>query len=252
MFSDEYKGLEDRFRGQVECDRRKYEPEVKYLPNFPPSGPVDYILVAMEPSTGGSGRHEGPDPEPPLNFSWSVEDFILHYCAREYLCHRGETYHITDLAKGSMPVEDAKHHRQERYERWYPLLRNELALLQKPGKTRLIAVGKVVDDFLNKKDLCKQVERVLHYSSAAASHRDKAIQPWVKGFKGFCRRFDKDAFRESVRSVLADSPLAPYAHLRPKGGGGHRLTDSRMKLMYHYKNRFRELRDAGNIVLRDL
>ena len=131
MFAEEYKGLVDRFRDQVECDREKYEMGIRYLPNFTPSGPVDYILIAMEPSTGGSGRDEGPDPEPALNSSWSVEDFILHYCVREYLCRRGETYHITDLAKGSMPVKDAESHRQKMYESWYPLLRNELALLHK-------------------------------------------------------------------------------------------------------------------------
>lgn len=252
MFSEEYKRLEHRFQEQVECDRQKYNLGTGYLPNFTPSGPVDYILVAMEPSTGVAGGHEGQVSEPPLNFSWSVEDFILHYCAREYLCHRRETYHITDLSKGSMPVEDAKRHRQERYERWYPLLRNELALLQKPGKTRLIAVGKVVVDFLKKKDLCKEVERVLHYSSAAASHRDKAIQPWVKGFEEFRRGFDGAAFRESVPKVLAGSPLAPYADLRPVGGRRFSLTKSRMKLIFYYKNRFRCLRDADDTVLRDL
>ena len=64
MFSEEYKRLEQRFQDQVECDRQKYDPGIRYLPNFTPSGPVDYILIAMEPSTGGSGRHEGPDPEP--------------------------------------------------------------------------------------------------------------------------------------------------------------------------------------------
>ena len=249
MFSEEYKGLEDRFWDQVECDHIKYEPGGGYLPNFTPSGPVDYILVAMEPSTGGSGRCEGPVPEPPLNFSWSVEDFILQYCAREYLCRRGETYHITDLAKGVMTVRDAGRHRQKRYERWYPLLRQELAQLHKPGKTRLIAVGKVVGDFLSGRDLC---ERVLHYGRAAAAHRKRAIQPWVEGFEEFRRGGDQDAFRESVPKILSGSPLASYEDLRPEGGGPFTLTKSRMKLMYYYKNRFGELRDDSNVVLRDL
>ena len=252
MFPEKYARLEHRFRDQAECDRIKYEPGGGYLPNFTPSGPVDYILVAMEPPTGGSGRREGPAPEPPLKFYWSVEDFILQYCAREYLCRPGETYHITDLAKGVMTVRDAGRHRQKRYERWYPLLRQELALLHRPGKTRLIAVGKVVGDFLSGRDLCERVERVLHYSGVAAGHRKKAIQPWVEGFEEFRRRFDEDAFRESVPKVLVGSPLAGHAHLRPEGGGQFILTESRMKLMFYYKNRFAELRDDNHIVLSDL
>ena len=75
-----------------------------------------------------------------------------------------------------MTVEDAEHRRRERYERWYPLLREELTLLNRPGRTRLIAIGKVVGDFLKGKDLCEQVERVLHYGRVAAAHRNRAIQ----------------------------------------------------------------------------
>ena len=222
------------------------------MPNFTPSGPVDYILIAMEPSTGVAGGHEGQASEPPLNFSWSVEDFILHYCVREYLCSGGETYHLTDLSKGSMTVRDAERHRRERYQKWYPLLQEELALLQKHGKTRLIAVGKVMGNFLSNSGLCERVEWVLHYSGVAAGHRKKAIQPWVEGFEEFRRGFDEAAFRESVPKVLAGSPLAPYADLRPAGGRSFSLTKSRMKLMFYYKNRFGGMRDDSNIVLRDL
>ena len=74
----------------------------------------------------------------------------------------------------------------------------------------------------------------------------------MKGFKGFCRKFDEDAFLGSVSKVLADSPLACYADRRPKGGGTFTLTDSRMKLMYHYKKRFGQLRNRSHIVLGNL
>ena len=252
MFSDRYARLERRFKDQVERDRQHYGLEGGYLPNFTPTGPVDYVLVAIEPSTGVSGGHAGSVAEPPLNFSWSVEDFILHYCVRHYLCRGGESYHLTDLAKGVMTVSDAGNRCRERYERWYPLLRKELALLRRPGRTRLIAVGKVVGDFLMGKDLCERVERVLHYSRTAAAHRNRAIKPWAEDFAEFRREFDERAFRASVPDVLAGSPLAPHAARRPEGDGRCSLTESRMKLIFYYKNRFRELRDASHIVLQNL
>ena len=74
----------------------------------------------------------------------------------------------------------------------------------------------------------------------------------VEGFEEFRRGFDEAAFRESVPKVLAGSPLAPYADLRPVGGRCFSLTKSRMKLMFYYKNRFAELRDDNHIVLSDL
>ena len=177
MFPEKYARLEQGFQDQVECDRRKYEPGGGYLPNFTPSGPVDYILVAMEPSTGVHGGHEGQAPESSLNFSWSVEDFILHYCAREYLCRRGETITLRISPRAACPSRMQNATDKRGMKGGIPCCGGSLPLLQTTEKTRLIAVGKVVEDFLKKKGLCKQVERVLHYSPAAASHRDKAIQP---------------------------------------------------------------------------
>lgn len=90
MFSERYARLERRFQEQVESDHKDLTSGGGYVPNFTPSGSVDYVLGAMEPSTGVPGGHDGQVPEPPLNFSWSVEDFILHYCVRHYLCRSGE------------------------------------------------------------------------------------------------------------------------------------------------------------------
>ena len=91
----------------------------------------------MEPSTGVPGKDVKSLPQTARNFSWSVEDFILHYCLREYLCQDGETYHLTDLAKGGMTIRLAGEQRQARYDRWYPLIEKELRLLTKQGGTRL-------------------------------------------------------------------------------------------------------------------
>jgi hypothetical protein len=37
----------------------------------------------------------------------SIEDFVLHFCVRRYLCGAERRYQITDLSKGAMLVEHA-------------------------------------------------------------------------------------------------------------------------------------------------
>ena len=249
-FSEKYAALECEFKEQVGRDNEELGIKSSYVHNFIPTGPVDYVLIAMEPSTGVSG---GKDPTGPgqisRNFAWSVEDFILHYCVREYLCRDGETYHLTDLAKGGMLTRLADKERQRRYERWYPLLKRELQLLTKPEGTRVIAIGKVVSDFLKKKLLCERMKRILHYSRNAAGHRNKAIQPWCDQFPEFRQSVDKHAFQDSIEEVLHDAGMDSYIPNRPEGSKSFTLTESRKKLMFLYKNKFSELRDASHIVL---
>ena len=249
-FSEKWAGLECKFREQVANDNRELCIKSSYVPNITPPGPVDYVLIAMEPSTGVSGREHRGTSQIARNFAWSVEDFILHYCVREYLCRDGETYHITDLAKGGMTTNSADVRRQHRYKRWYPLLQEELRLLNKPGKTRVIAIGNVVADFLKEKRLCDRVERILHYTRTAAAHRDRRIEPWRDDFPEFSQSVDvdKDAFEESIRDVLNDADMDSYIGHRPTGRP-YELTESRKKLMFLYKNRFRDLRDCSHIVL---
>ena len=241
--------LECKFREQVASDNRELCIDSSYVHNFIPAGPVDYVLIAMEPSTGVPGKDRKDPSQIARNFSWSVEDFILHYCIREYLCRDGETYHLTDLAKGGMKNKLARKRRQHRYDRWYPLLKEELSLLNEPGGTRIIAVGKVVADYLKGKGLCKRVEGILHYARTAAGHRDRRIECWRGNFPEFSQSVDRDAFEESIRDVLSDADMDSFVRHRPEGGGSYKLTESRKKLMFLYKNRFSELRDASHIVL---
>lgn len=248
-FSDRYEELEYKFQRRVERDNEWLGIPSSYVHNLVPQGPVDYVLVAMEPSWGVPGKrdHKGR-AQVARNFTWSVEDFTFHYCIREYLRPNGETYHLTDLSKGAMPTRLASKQRLERYERWYPLLKEELRLLSKQGdETRLIAAGKVVATFLKDKGLCRRVERVLHYARTAAGHVDKAIEPWREHFG--CFSPDEDAFRESIREVLKDADMDSYVGRRPEGGKPYNLTASRKKLMFYYKHRFGELRDESDIVL---
>jgi len=82
-----------------------------YLPNFTPSGPVDAVLIGMEPSLGWWARTPAEAAAKIAagfrNFMWSPEDFILHYAARRSLCSAAETYHVTDISKGAMTVKNA-------------------------------------------------------------------------------------------------------------------------------------------------
>ena len=131
-FREKYAELEHEFQKQVECDNKELGIESSYAHNFIPQGPVDYILIAMEPSTGVPGKDRKDSTQIARNFTWSVEDFMFHYCIRKYLLQNCETYHLTDLAKGGMDTEEAKRTATVRYKRWYPLLKKEVHLLTKP------------------------------------------------------------------------------------------------------------------------
>ena len=268
-FSEKWTALECELKAQVERDNCELQIPSKYVHNFIPKGPVDYVLIAMEPSTGvparkrvrpSKGVQEQSVPvdegitQIDRNFSWSTEDFILHYCLREYLCQSGETYHLTDLAKGGMKTKFAHKERTQRYERWFPLLQKELALLNKPGETRIIAIGKVVGDFLKDKNsdksLCDRVARVLHYSRQAARHVYKAIEPLIADFPEFSQTIEREALEKSMKKVLIKGDMDSYISKRPEGGKPFKLTPFRRKLMFYYKNMFIELRDSSDIVLK--
>ena len=123
-------------------------------------------------------------------------------------------------------------------------MEKELQLLGKPEGTRLIAIGKVVADFLNSKFSSQKIERVLHYTRNAAPHRDRLIEPWREYFLEFSESVDENAFTESIKDVLIDADMEPYIIIRPEGGKAYTLTESRKKLMFYYKNRFNELKRA--------
>ena len=107
-----------------------------YLPNFMPTGPVDYVFIGMEPSLGAWAssleKAKAKIAAGFRNFMWSMEDFILHTSARHYLCEPGQTYYVTDISKGAMSVKRANLDRTVRYERWFPLLVQEIDLVAKP------------------------------------------------------------------------------------------------------------------------
>lgn len=245
-FKEKYEALEWKFYKRVQKDRDKFGLSSKFLRNIRPEGPVDFVLVAKEPSlAGGKLREED------RNFSSSIEDFILHFSIRNYLCKGAETYYLTDLSKGAMAVERAKDDSLRRYESWYPLLKEELRLVAKPGKTRIIAIGNNVEDFLSSKNLCEDVEKVLHYSPVATRHREKAIQCWADSFPEFLETIKVGDIEETARGVWAEighsqSEIELRVRQLQKGSG---LTESRQKLMFYYKNRFERLMTLNSILL---
>ena len=177
-----YDRLERLFRVTVDMDKAHAIQRVVqgwgvYLPCVEPANQVDYIIVGMEPSFGWAKCIEDaekkiaegfrnfcrPDnPREPLAlFMLSIEKF---------LCQLGETYHLTDLSKGAMPVTVAALDRDRRYNEWYPLLLEEIAIVGKPGAP-VIAIGKKVEKFLRQRDLEGTTGRTLyavqHYSLQA-------------------------------------------------------------------------------------
>ena len=213
-----YRNLERRFREQVERDQVLAIERVKqgrgvYLPCVEPANQVDYILVGMEPSFSwaesvedaekkiakGSRNFACPgNPKSPLAL------FMLSI--KRYLCQSGETYHLTDVSKGAMPVTVAALDRDRRYEEWYPLLLEEFALVGKPGGP-VIAIGKKVERFLKGCDLQGQTGRPLfgvqHYSFQASRYFKEEAERDRDGFE----RFKKAEFWENG-SWPADLSLA--------------------------------------------
>ena len=218
-FREKWEALEYEFQQRVEADNKKLSIESSYVHNFVPNGPVDYILIAMEPSTGvpaAGAQVPSSTSEIDRNFTWSVEDFIFHYCIRNYLCSDGQTYHLTDLAKGAMTTDKAKETQQWRYKKWYPLLEEELSLLNKKEGTRIVAVGKTVFNFLRPKGLCENLEQVLHYSpNFLQINLPKVVHPWIADFPEFSHSVNQDAFKESIDQVLRCANMESYIGKRP-------------------------------------
>jgi hypothetical protein len=77
-FHDAYHDLEDRFRARAEADGDIY------LPNVEPSGPVEYVFIAIEPSLG---RWAGS----PHEAKGKVKDGFRNFVADEQHLSRRES-----------------------------------------------------------------------------------------------------------------------------------------------------------------
>ena len=208
-FRKRYQALELEFRKQVNQDNTCHGGKSVYLPNLAPQGPADFVLVAMEPSTGGGeGKLKEGKAFSPKNFSGSMEDFILHSCIRKFLCRGGRTYHLTDLSKGAMLTRHANEEREERYRRWYPLLDKELKLIAKPNAP-IIAIGNFVHWFLTNQGMPALKGPILHYSQQASGARKKVPGCHPQQYCDFHTTVAWNNIEETVRHVMEENDLQP-------------------------------------------
>ena len=228
-FEEAYKELEKDFRRLVDEDRRDRGIESIYLPNVNPPGPVDYVLVGMEPSLRGWAK-DFEDAQCKIDCGFrnffgfgNFCDYpvdgglgVLFFCIVEYLCRDGEMFYLTDLAKGAMPTGSPGAGDRQKYEAWYPILEKELGLVSKPS-AKIVSIGSTVRDFLAGKWLYRHAGTIVHYSGTAAGHYGKEI----KGREDLYAEFAK-----SIQSLP----------------NGDLLSESKKKLIFDYKIAFERIR----------
>jgi len=246
-FHKAYRALEEKMKALAEADGDVF------LPNPEPLGPVQYILITMEPSLGRWARgsdarsraeHAKSRVEAGFrNFLPSDEISILHFCIRRYLCGPAERYHITDFSKGAMLVQHAGLAREQRYVRWYPLLQEEIALCASPT-AGIIAVGDEVAQHLTRRGFRRPFTPVLHYSGQAGLARKKAIERREESFQAFLGSVSledvvataKNVLREAhASSDIRDDTLSRLTQKR-------QLTISSQQLIFIYKEAFESIR----------
>ena len=238
-----YRNLERLFEAQVDRDKAHAVERVVqgwgvYLPCVEPESWVDFVIVGMEPSFAWANSIE--DARDKIqggfrNFSHSgrklsgkesdtLSLFLLSI--DRYLLQPGQTFHITDVSKGAMPVSVAALDRDRRYEEWYPLLLEEIAIVGKPDAP-VIAIGKQVEAFLQRHDLQRETSRPLfgvrHYSMQASSSWKREAERDPRGFEAF----EAAEFGEASRWA-AD------------------LSSAKKQLVFAYKKQFEAIRAEEN------
>lgn len=239
-FERAYRALEQRMRTLAESDGDVY------LPNPEPTGPVDYVLICMEPSLGHWAQSAHHARQKVLsgfrNFLAGMEPMLLHFAVRSYLCESGKRYHITDFSKGAMLVTHASRNRTVRYDRWYALLQKEIDLVATPD-ARIIAVGKTVAEQLRRHKFRRNVSQVLHYSPLASRARNTRLEGHEHGFAKFARSLSLEDVLKTALKVLDEARLPPAIYKEARSiVRESQLSESRKKLVYTYKLDFEALK----------
>ena len=239
-FQDAYRELEQRMKALAEADGDVF------LPNPEPAGPVEYILICMEPSLGRWAR-SADEARAGVeagfrNFLFSIEDFILHFCVRRFLRERGQRYHITDFSKGAMLDKHAGGARGERYGKWYELLKEEIDLMATPDAS-IIAVGKAVTKHLKQCKFPRDFTEVIHYSPLAAKNRRERLAGYEDRFRTFKDSVSLEDVLATARDVLKESRVpAEFQSAALSRVGRSQLSTSRLQLIFIYKLAFEAMR----------
>lgn len=238
-FHTAYRDLEERMKTLAEADGNVY------LPNLEPLGPVDYVLICMEPSLKGWAQSvkdaKAKVNEGFRNFLAGIEPTLLHLSVRRFLCEGGQSYHITDISKGAMPVTDAVYDRTKRYDRWYPLLLEEIRLVAPNGG--IVAVGNKVSQYLKRRGFQRPFTRVIHYSGQAGAARRAGIVGREDSFQAFRDSVSLENVVDTAESVFKEAN-APD-NFRDETVSllkRRKLTTSRRQLIFNYKVAFESIR----------
>ena len=238
-----YQELEKRMKELAEVDGDIF------LPNPDAEAPVQYVLICMEPSLGRWARsadHARSRVRAGFrNFLFWIEDFILHFSVRRYLCRSAERHHVTDLSKGAMLVDRAGLQRVQRYDRWYELLQEEIDLCATPD-AGIVAVGNVVFKHLKRRNFPRPLTKVIHYSGQAAAARSAGIVGREDSFRAFSDSVSLEDVLATAESVLRAAHVP--AELRDETLSRlakSQLTTSRRQLIFHYKVAFESMRSAA-------
>jgi hypothetical protein len=233
-FEDAYKQLEKEFKKRVAEDCKQWKFKSVFLPNEAPKAPVDYVLVAMEPSLKGWAK-DIPDARKKIckGFRNFCGVWLLHFAISEYLCRDGETYYLTDLAKGAMETNSPGAGDMKKYEAWYPLLQEELGLVAKTD-AKIISIGSRVGRFLSSKALYRHAGTIGHYSGSGSGYFGVEIHGREKAYNEFAAKLDTipGYSHKPCHSCATDhiSKTIP-------------VSESRKKLLFDYKTRFERIRE---------
>ena len=239
-FPAEYRELEHRMKALAEANGDVF------LPNPEPEGPVQYVLICMEPSLGRWARSADQAKLKVdagfRNFLASIETSILHFCIRHYLCGSAKRYYITDFSKGAMLVARARLDRGQRYDKWYALLLEEIDLVATPD-ARIIAVGNIVSEHLERRRFPRPFARIIHYSGQAGSARNAGIVGRESDFQTFKDSVSLEDLVATMEDVLRTSRVP--AEIRDETLSRlakSELTVSRQQLIFIYKMAFESMR----------
>ena len=213
-FKQAYKELEEKFKARVDLDKHIHGVESLFLPNVEPTGQVDYVLVGMEPGLNAMDLKtaEGRRSTRATFENWGrcPQTNTLVFAVWKYLCGKDKTkYYFTDLAHGAMngKLKGAQDH--DRYERWYPLLEEELGLVAKPN-AKVISIGNTASRFLAQKGLHGHAGMVAHPAPMGLGFAGKAIpankERWDKFLRDTASK-DTDQFPTKVKKTLAQQKL---------------------------------------------